>query len=392
MKKLLFFLFGTTTMAAQGQIILDENDFASAGDTVFIGRDNQVGFYNLGTVGGPQTWNYGEIVTRSITPFIFKSPTLTGFASEFPTANIAFDNGSVLVFLNKSNEGVEAVGTVVSQAGFEIVANFNPTYNIINFPTTFGDLYEDTYAFDEKFFVGIDTTINAPFIGNINVKLDSIRFKRIVDFRADFDAYGTMILPEPIGSKEVLRSKYREITNDSTFMYLLEPVDIPLLNINLTAGWNLLTSDLAEALSSLAQIDLGQGTGIDTTYAVDFYAKNSGFIHLRFNLTGENGVPANAEFVSDPSLLVGLNEVKPKTLDVNIFPNPTSANGTVNLKGETVDYYNVRVVDMTGKQVGVFNNIKMNEGMSFGNLKTGVYFLEITNQKGQKSVQKLVVK
>jgi hypothetical protein len=390
MKKLLLFLFGTITMVAQSQIVLDENDFANANDTVFIGRDNTVGFYNLGTVGGPQTWDYSQIVTRSINTYLFLNPQNTGYAADFPTANIAFDNGSVLVFLNKTSSGVEAVGSVASQAGIEIVADFNPTYNIINFPTTFGDQYSDTYAFDETFFVGLDTVISAPFVGNVSVKLDSVRFKRIVDFEANFDAFGTMILPDPIGSKEVLRSKYREITNDSTFLYLLDSVNINLLNVNLVPGWNLLTAELAAILGSVAQIDLGQGTGIDTIYTYDFYAKQSGFIHLRFNLTAENGVPANAEFVSDPSLLVGINEIKPKKLDVDIYPNPTS--DIVNIKGQVVDFYNVRVVDMTGKQVGMYNNIKMNEGMSFGNLKTGIYFLEITNQKGQKSVQKLVVK
>ena len=78
---------------------------------------------------------------------------------------------------------------------------------------------------------------------------------------------------------------------------------------------------------------------------------------------------------------------------VRIFPNPS--NGSTFVEVENPNGYNLRmnIFDITGKIVR--ENVLLNTGrkeINTTNFSTGLYFLDITNEKGQRSVYKLMVR
>jgi hypothetical protein len=70
-----------------------------------------------------------------------------------------------------------------------------------------------------------------------------------------------------------------------------------------------------------------------------------------------------------------------ETLDVNVFPNPTTTDFKVQVITAGKDAINVRVLDIQGRQVNNFT-VQPYEATNFGqSLKAGSYLLEITNGK-----------
>jgi len=87
---------------------------------------------------------------------------------------------------------------------------------------------------------------------------------------------------------------------------------------------------------------------------------------------------------------VGINDIGAKTNNINVYPNPTSTDFTV----QTTDGNNIesiRLFDITGRVVLVKN---YNAGnlliIEKGNLKNGVYMLEVSTKAG-KATQKIIL-
>lgn len=78
---------------------------------------------------------------------------------------------------------------------------------------------------------------------------------------------------------------------------------------------------------------------------------------------------------------------------VRVYPNPS--NGSTFIEVENPNGYNLRmsVLDITGKVVR--DNILLNSGrkeINTSNFAPGLYFLNVTNEKSERSVYKLMVR
>jgi len=80
-----------------------------------------------------------------------------------------------------------------------------------------------------------------------------------------------------------------------------------------------------------------------------------------------------------------------KVTGFKIFPNPTSGNVTI-LSSNPSEKINIQVLDVNGKLILTQNMNIINFGAVFQfDLINGIYFIKITNEKGEHTVKKLVV-
>jgi len=380
MKKLFFLPLLLAAGFVQGQITLDQSDFASVGDTVFLATDETISGTNVGTAGASaQTWNFANFGIESFDTLLFVTPSSAVGGTDFPTANVALVTGATSTFFNKSAAGVQILGNGGGFGGLGFSAPYNPPYNILSFPATLGATINATSGFDVTEYIGLDTTIDfPPLVSNLQVLLDSIRFKRESVIDVTFDAHGNVTLP--IDTYPALRAYNVQTNNDTIFAFMGAPVSIPFL-LTLNAGWNVITAQMAQSISLLAPgLLLGQTTGISTARSYDWYAKDIGYRLVSVELdTAAGHAPKRVQYLSDPSLMsIADDELLPNAY---VYPNP--ANAFLMLKGiDAATQGNITVTDMFGRAV---MNVRYNgqNQLSLEGLANGTYFLRFNDDKGK---------
>ncbi len=81
--------------------------------------------------------------------------------------------------------------------------------------------------------------------------------------------------------------------------------------------------------------------------------------------------------------------------DVAIYPNPNNGNFQLSLEGVFAGEYNLTVTNIIGQVVyqNVLNvNGNYNGNVELSNMQNGIYFMEIANNNGEKSVIRFIVK
>lgn len=86
-------------------------------------------------------------------------------------------------------------------------------------------------------------------------------------------------------------------------------------------------------------------------------------------------------------LTVGMVDFQ--TEQARMIPNPAS-NGTQLIFSNSTDIYTVSLFNLVGKKHFEKSGVSGNLTIERGTLNAGIYFVQITNAKGQKSVQKLI--
>jgi len=373
MKKLLLGIVSLGTLTAlQAQTSLGVGDFASVGDNVVISTDDAPpSNLDLGTPGTNKTWDFTSLNEVSNRTINFVDPSTLPSGSSFPNANLAqIENGNV-IYLNKSNSGIEAVGTTQSFNGMDFDAQFSPAFSIINFPLEYGDNISGSYNFQEQFYLGIDTTVTVLSMP-INIKLDSIRIKRATSISGSVDAWGTVEFTN--GEIEALRASITQTNTDSTWIKLGAPINAMI--VNLPAGWNLVDQAMANQIALIdAQMAamLGNATGTVTTNYKDFYAKHVNYRLAQIEVDA-NGAPLSADWIQESTINFGLNN-QVAMPSLKLYPNPTSSE--VNLSEAVPAGSSYRIINSVGAVVAS-NKINSNS-ISLANLATGNYTVVLVN-------------
>jgi hypothetical protein len=86
-------------------------------------------------------------------------------------------------------------------------------------------------------------------------------------------------------------------------------------------------------------------------------------------------------------LSIGIEDVKP--LVVNMFPNPADNSTMIRFNNSTANH-TLLVTDILGNQISRVNNVRGSYLIERGNLSSGIYFVQVTDAKGQSSTQKLI--
>lgn len=375
MKKFLLPLIAIafTTNFASAQISLASTDFAEVGDNIemFINNDSAsvIGLnVQVGNPGGPQAWDFSTWTKNGQDTLIFATPNGT-----FTGANLMYTLNETTLHLNKSTNDIKVVGTELNFGGMPLQVPFNPPYTFAAFPSTMGTNFTGNYVFDQKLYVGVDTSIT--LIGPpIVVKLDSIRIVRYTSVSVDFDAYGTLKLASN-GTRDALRSKNVTTNNDTTFIYMGQAVNVPLIGINLNQGWNLVTAQLAATLATFG-FPIGSGPGVTTTTSYDFFEK---FMKFRVASVAmrSNNTPSRVEWINNFQG-IGVEE-SAEVPNLGIYPNP--ATDFIVIDAAENKNVSLRFINMEGK-VAVINNVNGKQNIDISALAAGTYQVQLINHKG----------
>ncbi|MBX2887234.1 MAG: T9SS type A sorting domain-containing protein [Ferruginibacter sp.] len=153
------------------------------------------------------------------------------------------------------------------------------------------------------------------------------------------------------------------------------------------------TAELLWSVPTGADITLGQGTvSIDVTYDDNSIVGDVSVVAV--NGCGQSAIrkvkiklPECVYDIRTP--LTVISGVETEILEAGIFPNPSSSDFRLRVKGTTSEKMVIRVYDLSGRTVEV---IKANPGetITFGNhLKPGTYMVEVINGT-QRKVSRIV--
>ena len=88
----------------------------------------------------------------------------------------------------------------------------------------------------------------------------------------------------------------------------------------------------------------------------------------------------------------GLDEIKPTEIDFTIYPNPTNERIFFSFADETTDVYYLSIKNLSGKTVLMLPKPQLENGIDVSNLKKGVYFVELTDNKTKsKTIKKIII-
>ena len=85
---------------------------------------------------------------------------------------------------------------------------------------------------------------------------------------------------------------------------------------------------------------------------------------------------------------IGLEDHFART-NLNIYPNPFSGKTTIELNNE--ELFDLNMLDITGKQVYQVTGVSGKYTLNVNHVKAGVYYLKVTNEKGETNINKVIV-
>ncbi|PQB07420.1 hypothetical protein BST83_09790 [Polaribacter filamentus] len=77
---------------------------------------------------------------------------------------------------------------------------------------------------------------------------------------------------------------------------------------------------------------------------------------------------------------------------INMYPNPTNANLTIDFQIQDIEKLNVKVFNLLGKEMLTKQISKNDSSVKVSNLNDGIYIVRITSLNGQNSITKRFVK
>lgn len=390
MKKLFILTCSFSALISQAQITLNQSDFGSPGDVFYQATDETVVELNVGMASATaQNWNFSTLTIDQFDTLNFVNPANAPGGGDFPNASVALLTGpNTALFFNNTSGSVQVLGNGAGAGGFGFSAPFNPPFNLLTYPTTYGANSSQNYSFDITNYIGLDTTADVPIVGTLVIQLDSIRIKREGQVNINFDAFGNLTLP--IGTFSSLRALNVQTNNDSTFAYLLQPVSIPLFNINLTAGWNVITNDIAAAISVVAPgIFVGNTTGVTVEKSYDWFTNNKDYLICSIRVDSATAmIPQSARYLSDP---IFLSNPEMELIDGGfVYPNPSAQ--YLSFSGLPQGFTGMVVMtDMAGRVLQKTALIS-NAPISIEELPSGLYAVSVISHEGKVVMQDKVQK
>lgn len=358
MKKLIpFFVLGTIA-SANAQVVIDESDFPTIGDSFTFGNDLDVSnlTLDLGTTGAGQTYDFSSLETDELNVVGFYDPSTVQSGGDFPTADMAVDQSQAYAFATVGGGEVNIIGLggdmapmLGSPIPLELSIPATDPWTIFTFPSSLGTSFADTANFDQSIFS--DGLVPSPY--NLAWDPDSVRISRTVYMTSTMDAEGTLL--DALGTTHnVLRMNVEETNIDTIWGWTA------------ANGWELAPSLLGYPAT-------------DTKYKVRFISDQVGYYVVEV-VTDEQGVPQSATFFSDQSeCCTGVEDIVAAGQAV-MYPNPTNGSIRVRTGG---DIYLLHIMDMSGKLLQMERLTVDNQTVDISNLASGLYVYQMVDESGK---------
>jgi len=88
--------------------------------------------------------------------------------------------------------------------------------------------------------------------------------------------------------------------------------------------------------------------------------------------------------------LKGISGVSEKYADVAVTTYPNPVNNVLNVSAKNMN--TLSIMNLVGQQVLVMNDVNDQVSVDVSNMNPGIYFVVITNNKGEKGTQKIIIK
>jgi hypothetical protein len=123
-----------------------------------------------------------------------------------------------------------------------------------------------------------------------------------------------------------------------------------------------------------------------------FYLKplEAGTTFINFKLTDNRGASLEHEMAVKVGLIMELEDSKEASFNLLTYPNPTTGLVTLQLPGNEMQHYQIRIVNSVGVALYEANGTDRLVGLDLSHFPKGVYMLEVADKKS-KVVQRIIV-
>lgn len=217
---LILLLCNLTVQLYAQPTLTQANNFPEIGDALIRINADPAGV-SIGASGANVTWDFQDLTPAGgINEGTMVAPAATGFAANFPTANIVRSSND-LMFYDDAATAVDFLGFMAADGagGFIEIAHTNPLTEI-QYPFTFGDSFTDDGVRTYLTYTGdMSNTVEADGFGNLSLPNgffnDVLRVKKVYQV-TDTDAGGAVAF----------------LRTDTTYLWYSEDSRVPLLSIN----------------------------------------------------------------------------------------------------------------------------------------------------------------
>lgn len=358
-----------------GQITVTSSSFPSVGDTLFTATDNLPTGIDLGTVGGNQSYDFGNLESPFVDQTIFIDPSEGDHNAVFSSANLLVKGQAGESYFRSTNTLLELLGTA-GENGFILdstntdifISKYDPYFPIRNADITLGST--NIHNYDLLLAFGADI-IPGAILDSLPIAPDSIRLK-IESTRVDnVDAWGSMEIP--LGNFDVLREKQTE------FRETFAEAKVPFL------GW----IDISDFAGGLLPF-LGVDTFISYNYINDISKEIIAEVEI-----GNNDTITAVTYKADPNMTTAIRDINSDLLDMAIYPNPIIDTGKIALTSVPPGTYQLVIYNMLGVeqkriQLECYSSDKT-FWVDFKGFRKGTYLYSLEDHRGKNLLTKRMV-
>lgn len=357
MKKILAlqaFLLIAAIVTAQTPITLNEDDFASEGDSYTTVNANPAIIFDGEATGADYNWDYSDLLTltEGVTNFVDVSDTDPLYFFLWLASDIAQQTAEDIIndfitiediynFYKKNDDEFSLTGFAGTISGIPLPITYDEPEIIYAFPSAYGDITSSASGFD----------ISVPGFGGWSEQRNRTN---------ENDGWGTLTLPDDATTHDVLRTR-SEIAITDTFTY--DVFVVPFSYTTIEYRWMAKLNGMP-----MLQINAQEILGIETTTQVIY--KTGDFVSV--NNLGENE----------------------KNFTVN--PNPVNTEANINFNAATTEDYLIVITDINGKIVLEKNIVGLTgENSVYANLNdlnSGTYFISLYTDNKIVATQPIIKK
>ncbi len=324
MKKIILSLFTFLGLAAAAQTITEGSHAPMNGDPLYSTYQCDSTGINPGSTGAGQTWNFSSHVPHLSTIKTFS--TLTSANAAYNPADVYVSSGSTNTnYYRSATTKLNYYGGDITVSGVNLNVKYATPAVVMLYPMS---LNSATTSITSGTVISAFT---GTFSGNCSVIAD---------------ASGTLTLPAKTFSNVLRVVTSQTLTAPSLFNTL----------VNLVTYDYYCTSDTIKApIFSINTSTISSSVGGTSTQTTTSVLKNYD--------------------------IVGVKENQKSTIELTVFPNPTSS--FVNFSSQSLEATKVIAFDMTGKIVATETMDMGKAKMNISHLAAGVYMYQVTNKNNQ---------
>lgn len=378
MRKSIFTLLSVSALSFLNAQSISSSDFGMPGDGVIQSKDDNLlnNNPNLGSAAAAQTWNFQNFDEISLDSISFVNPSATPYALDFAGSNLALatnkiaeqlslpgtvasQDGPGFLFLNNSSTKIEIVGIggnlKINGSNMPIKGTLQDPMTILEFPSTLGSTFTDSYGFDIKIE-------SSAFTGGFNI--DSVRVKRLGTQVALVDAAGTLNLPYG-GTFPSIRQFVTEIYIDSIWVHAVAA--IPQAGIT-GPGWAMPDQNFAML------VGLQDFHYTDTIKNYKWFGPSGKYTLAQINVNKLNLAPYKSSYRKAP--FVGIDDIL-SDKDIQSYPNPANEKLVI-INNKNVNY-DLVIHDLTGREVYKTKLDAVKNEINTAAFSQGLYVYSIKN-------------